>query len=220
MVVLAFLLLRVLQHARLQSEETLKQLLASDVDLYLERLENNRRLKLIYRKPILLLYRLDGYLQKGDDEKALAVIRQLDAMKLEPRDKVEFYQKRMSFFVSVGDEKEARASLERLRNFLCSVQADKVDKYKTILDEGNEIVRVYLDKDVSYMDELLEKAKRTEHPVLRGVMYFRLAKLAWFKGDENERNRYLHQAERTLGGTAYQEIIRQALADPSILDTK
>jgi len=220
MVILAFVLLRLLLYARRQSEETLKKLLTSNVDVYLERLENNKLLKLVFRKPVLLLYRLDGYLKTGDDGKALRTIRELDGMKLEPRDKVEFLQKRMSFFVSTGDEKEARASLDRLRIFLHSVQADEVEKYKTMLDEGQEIIRVYLDRDVSYMDALLAKAKRTEHPVLRGVMYFRLAKLAHFKGDKEETERDLRLAGETLGGTAYEEIIRQALVGPEILETK
>lgn len=220
MVILAFVLLRLLLYARRQSEETLKKLLASNVDVYLERLENNKLLKLVFRKPVLLLYRLDGYLKTGDDGEALRTIRELDGMKLEPRDKVEFLQKRMSFFVSTGDEKEARASLDRLRIFLHSVQADEVEKYKTMLDEGQEIVRVYLDRDISYMNALLAKAKRTEHPVLRGVMYFRLAKLAHFKDDGEEAESYLRLAGETLGGTAYEEIIRQALVTPEILETK
>ena len=95
-----------------------------------------------------------------------------------------------------------------------------METYKTMLDEGQEIVRVYLDRDVSYMDELLAKAKRTEHPVLRGVMYFRLAKLAHFKGNGEEAENYLRLAGETLGGTAYEEIIRQALTNPELLETK
>ena len=70
------------------------------------------------------------------------------------------------------------------------------------------------------MAHLLEKAENTEHPVLRGVMYYRLAKLAHFKGDAQEREKYLKAAFETLYDTDYGEIIKQALVEPEILETK
>ncbi|MEA4894295.1 MAG: hypothetical protein VB064_03435 [Oscillospiraceae bacterium] len=220
MVVLSFILLQILVYARRQAELELDGLFKSNVGLYLERLEHNRRLGLIFRKPIMLLMKLDGYMKTGDDEKIRVLIKELDDMKLEPRDKVEYYQKRMSFFVSAGDASEARASFDKLQNYLRLVKADETEKYRGLIDEGREIIRVYLDRDVSYMDELKKKAEHTEHPVLRGVMYFRLAKLAYFKGDAEQRERYLRTAEKTLSGTDYGEIIEKALTAPEILETK
>jgi len=220
MVVLAFVLLQLLVHLRLQSEEELQRLFSSNVKLYLERLENNKRLTFVFRKPIMLLYKLDGYLKTGSDDKVRDMIEKLDSIKLEPRDKVEYLQKRMSFFVSVGKADEARASFDRLREYLHSVKADEVDRYRAILDEGQEIIRVYLDRDVVYMDELRLKAQRTENPVLRGVVYFRMAKLAHFKGDAEARKKYLELSLKTLSGTDYEEIINQALKAPEILEIK
>jgi len=220
MAVLAFVLLQLLVVLRRRAEQELQQLYYSDVALYLERLENNKRLKYVFRAPIILLYRLDGYLKLGSDEKIREVISTLDSMKLEPRDRVEFLQKRMSFFVSVGEAAEARASFDRLSDYLHTVKADEVDQYRAMIDEGKEIIRVYLDKDVTYMNSLLKKAEKTQHPVLRGVIYYRLAKLAHFKGDADKREKYLRQASQTLGGTDYEAIIAQALIAPDILETK
>ena len=220
MVALAFVLLQLLVNVRRQAEEELRRLFNSDINLYLERLEHNKRLNYIFRKPIMLLYKLDGYMKTGCDEKVRAVIEELDSIKLEPRDKVEYLQKRMSFFVSVGEADEARASFERLNSYLHSVKADEVESYRALLDEGQEIIRVYLDRDTSYMNKLLKKAEHTEHPVLRGVMYFRLAKLAHFKGDEAQRGKYLLLASETLNGTDYEDVIKRALTAPEILETK
>jgi len=220
MVVLAFALLQFLVYARRQAEEELRRLFIGDIDLYLERLENNKRLGLIFRKPLMLLLKLDGYMKTGDDDRIREIISQLDGIKLEPRDKVEYYQKRMSFFVSVGEAEQAKASFEKLREYLHSVKADEVDSYREIIEEGQEIIRVYLDRDTTYMNRLLHKAKGTEHPILRGVMYFRLAKLAHFKGDDREREKYLALAAETLVGTEYEEIINRARLAPEILETK
>ncbi len=220
MVVLAFVLLQFLVYARRQAELELDRLFKSDIKLYLERLEHNKRLGYIFRKPILLLLKLDGYLKTGNDDAIRSLVKELDSIRLEPRDKVEYYQKRMSFFVSVGEADEAKLSFEKLQSYLHSVKADEEDRYRTLLDEGQEIIRVYLDRDVSYMAKLKKKAENTEHPVMRGVMYYRLAKLAHFKGDEEQREKYLKAAAKTLSGTDYEEIIKQALIAPEILETK
>jgi hypothetical protein len=220
MVVLAFVLLQFLVYARRQAENELSRLLSSDVERYLERLEHNKRLGYVFRKPIMLLMKLDGYLKTGNDDAIRSLVKELDGIKLEPRDKVEYYQKRMSFFVSVGEADEAKLSFEKLQTYLHSVKVDETDRYRTLLEEGQEIIRVYLDKDVSYMDELKKKAEHTEHPVLRGVMYFRLAKLAYFKGDAQLREKYLKAAAKNLFGTDYEEIIKQAYITPEILETK
>ena len=220
MVVLAFILLQFLVNVRRQAEQELEGLFSSNIKLYLERLENNRRLKLIFRKPLMCLYKLDGYLKTGDDEKIKELIRELDTMKLEPRDKVEYLQKRMSFFVSIAEADEARQSYNRLCEYLRSVKADEVEKYSKIISEGEEIVHVYLDKDVNYMGTLRRKLVRTEHPVMKGIIYFRMAKLSHFKGDAEEREKCLKLAAETLKGTDYEEIIRQALISPEILEIK
>ncbi len=218
MLVLVFALMQLLVYSRRQAERELETLRSRNLGLYLERLENNKRLALVFRKPILLLYKLDGYLMAGDDDKVRSIIKELDGMKLEPRDRVEYLQKRMSFFVSVLEADEARESYARLSAYLISVKADTVELYRTMLEEGEELIRVYLDRDISYMDDLLKKAESTEHPVLRGVMYFRLAKLAHFKGDAVLRGKYLELARSTLLGTDYEEIITQALVSPEVLE--
>jgi hypothetical protein len=220
MVVLVFALMLLLQYARRQAEEELNTLFNCDVNLYLERLDNNGRLSLVFRKPVLLLYKLRGYLKTGNDSEIRGIITKLDGMKLEPRDRVEYLQNRMSFFVSVGETAEAKTSFERLRGYLRSVHADEVEKYRDIINEGEEIIRVYLDRDISYMYELKHKAETAEHPVMRGVMYFRLAKLAHFKGSAEERENYLALAAETLSGTDYEEIITEAFKTPEILEIK
>lgn len=220
MVVLAFILLQFLVYARRQAEQELQRLFGGNTELYLERLEHNKRLNYIFRKPLMLLMKLDGYLKTGNDDAIRSLVKELDSIKLEPRDKVEYYQKRMSFFVSVGEADEAKQSFEKLKTYLHSVKADEEDRYGALLAEGEEIIRVYLDKDVSYMDALRKKAEHTEHPILRGVMYFRLAKLAHFKGDAEQRDKYLKTAAKTLSGTDYEEIIKQARLTPEILEVK
>ena len=103
MMALIFLALRLLSALRTQAEKELRRLYQQDVALYLERLEHNRRLKLVFRKSVLLLYRLEGYMKLGNNQMIRQIIAQLDQMSLQPRDKLLFLQDRLSFFVSTGE---------------------------------------------------------------------------------------------------------------------
>ena len=105
MIALVFLGLQLLAYLRAQSEQELRTLYQRDVDLYLERLENNKRLSLVFRRSMLLLYKLEGYMKTGQDDKILSIIRQLDGMRLPSRDKLLFYQQRLSYYVSVRDSR-------------------------------------------------------------------------------------------------------------------
>lgn len=84
MMALIFLALRLLSALRTQAEKELRRLYQQDVALYLERLEHNRRLKLVFRKSVLLLYRLEGYMKLGDNQMIRQIIAQLDQMSLQP----------------------------------------------------------------------------------------------------------------------------------------
>ena len=60
-----FLLLRLQVSLRDHAAATIRSLLVRDPALCLERLESNRRLKWLFRKPVLLLWKLDCYMALG-----------------------------------------------------------------------------------------------------------------------------------------------------------
>ena len=126
--VLSGVTLGMLSKARTDAAQTLDRLLVTNVDVYLERLTSNKRLKWVFRKSIIQFMLLKGYIVKGDDDKALQCIRALDSMRLEPQEKVEFLQTRISFFATRNNREEALAGRDSLVNFLKKVKADKTDK--------------------------------------------------------------------------------------------
>lgn len=136
MMALIFLALRLLSALRTQAEKELRRLYQQDVALYLERLEHNRRLKLVFRKSVLLLYRLEGYMKLGDNQMIRQIIAQLDQMSLQPRDKLLFLQDRLSFFVSTGEWDEARASRDSLVSFLHKSKADRQAQYQKVIADA------------------------------------------------------------------------------------
>lgn len=220
MVALAFALIRLTVAVRASAEKELAKLQYANPTLFLERLQNNRRLTWVFRKSEILLMQLDGQMRLGQDDQIQRLIRILDAQRLLPREKVDYLQKRMSFFASIGEVEEAKESFINLTNYLHSVKADEVEKYRVMLEEGEEITQVYLDKNPEYRSTLLAKLDTTTNPIQKGIRLYRLAKLSWFANDETAARGYLAQAKPLLAGSDYAPIIEQAQENPSILAIK
>ena len=220
MALLAFVMIRVTLSLRASAEKELEQLQYTNPTLYLERLQNNRRLTWVFRKNEILLMQLEGQMRLGQDAEIQRLIKTLDNKPLLPREKVDYLQKRMSFFASTGDVEEAKASFEKLETYLRSVKADEVERYRIMLEEGEEIIQVYLDKNPGYRGTLQSKLAVTTNPVQKGIRLYRLAKLSWFAQDEGSARSYLEQAKPLLQGSDYAPIIEQAGKDLSILARK
>ena len=218
LMILVFIALYLLSLARTQSERELRALLQRDPRLYIERLENNRRLKLVFRPAVLLLYKLEGYMSLNDDGKCRELIAKLDGMKLQPRDRLQFYQTKLSFYAYAGDGEQAKATLTQLEDFLHKSGADEVDQYKKLLRQARQIVAVYVDKDISMLPKLQRQAAATKDGADRGLMQFRIAKLSHYAGDEDQAEVYLNRAAKNLKNTAYSVIIDSALEDHSVLE--
>ena len=220
MILLAFLLIRLTLSLRTSAEKELAALQYANPALYLERLENNRRLTWVFRKNEILLMQLDAQMRLGQDAEIQHLIERLDGQRLQPREKVDYLQKRMSFFASIGEVEEAKESFIELTTYLHSVKADEVEKYRVMLEEGEEITQVYLDKNPDYRSTLLAKLATSSNPIQKGIRLYRLAKLSWFANDETAARDYLAQAKPLLVGSDYAPIIEQAQADPTILAIK
>ncbi len=218
LMILVFIALYLLSLARAQSERELRALLRRDPRLYIERLENNRRLKLVFRPAVLLLYKLEGYMSLNDDGKCRELIAKLDGMKLQPRDRLQFYQTKLSFYAYAGDGEQAKATLTQLEDFLHKSGADEVDHYKKLLRQARQIVAVYVDKDISMLPKLQRQAAATKDGADRGLLQFRIAKLSHYAGNEDQAEVYLNRAAKNLKNTAYSVIIDSALEDHSVLE--
>ena len=218
LMILVFIALYLLSLARAQSERELRALLRRDPRLYIERLENNRRLKLVFRPAVLLLYKLEGYMSLNDDGKCRELIAKLDGMKLQRRDRLQFYQTKLSFYAYAGDGEQAKATLTQLEDFLHKSGADEVDQYKKLLRQARQIVAVYVDKDISMLPKLQRQAAATKDGADRGLLQFRIAKLSHYAGNEDQAEVYLNRAAKNLKNTAYSVIIDSALEDHSVLE--
>ena len=215
-----YLLLRLQVMLQSNMAQTIQRLLNENPSLCLERLKNNFRLKWLFRKPVILLWELDCHLALGQDNLADETMNTLRSLKLEPQDKLELYQREISFYATTGNPKRAKQARDDLKRFLNEASAVQEKKYAAIMDEADIIIGVYVDRNTGLIKKLVGRAEHTKNDVMRGIIQYRIAKLCWFKGDEEMMRLYLTRAEKNLKDTWYEPIIELAKLDPTVLERK
>ena len=133
---------------------------------------------------------------------------------------MDFLQKRLSYFISVHENDKAVESCESLCGFLRDAGAQDNEKYAEIIAQAQMLVKIYVEHDVSCIEQLKKEASSTKNDVVRGVTQYRIAKLAHYANDEETVAKYLRRALKNVEGTYYYDIVKQAMENPKILEEK
>ncbi len=181
------------------------------------RLLDNPRLKLLFTRHQLDLLRLDGYVAKGDDPSISELINKLDKVKMNPYERLAYLETRLTFYTECDNHDEARKTLAAIEEMLANKTKPEA---QAILEEAQTIVKVYIDKDINHIPQLMKKAESAANPVVKGIIYYRLAKLHYFANQPHEVNKYLDLASSLLEGTYYRDIISEARKNHQILQRK
>lgn len=184
--------------------------------LYLELLKN-KRLRIAFSKVELKLLKLEGLLALGTDEEVENIISELDNTKLKKKYKLDFLNKRFAYYVEKNNKKEAKKTYDDLEFLLAK---NKHSEARKILKEAKRVLDIYINRDTSLINTLIIEAKETENQVVRGVNYYRIAKLYYFSKDNKKAKEYLEEARPLVVGTYYEGIINEALKNIKILEIK
>jgi hypothetical protein len=215
--IVVFIILFLLSKLRRKSTQELEKILyfQNNPKLYLQLLKNPM-LKVLYRKSILLQFELDAYLLLGDDSRVEDTIGLLDGTPMTKGESLEFCQKKLSYFCTVGKRPEAESVLQRIKSILSKVKGDKAE---FIRKESKMIFDIYIRRDTNLIEEL-ERAQMNEQGTTRGLTLYRLAKLNFFNNNAQKARTYLNRAKELLANTAWADIVESALKDMSILNYK
>lgn len=212
-----FLLLSLLGRLRRKTSNELEKVLyiRNDPGLYLRLLENPK-LKLLFSKSTLLQFRLNAYLLSGEDERIKETIALLDRLPMARGERLEFLQKKLSYFCNQGSEDQAEAALKKIEELLARAKGEHA---RFILKESKLIFDIYIKHDTGLIKEL-EQLQKGQQGAARGITLYRLAKLNYFAHDSGKAREYLKQAQKLLTGTTWRDIAESALADLTVLDRK
>ncbi len=186
-----------------------------NVKKYLAMLDS-RSLYLVLRKSTLALLRLEGHVRAGDVPGVAADEAVLNTIKLRPGERLEFYQRVMSFYLSRAEYEKGRNYLGKLENLL---EKEPDEKLRAILADARVLVGVYADRDTALIPAL-EGQEKTQSGGQKGLTQYRLAKLCHFGGDETGAAVWLKKAAVNLTNTPWQPIVAAAQKNPRVLDER
>lgn len=212
-----FLLLFLLNKLRRKTTNELEKVLyiQNDPGLYLQLLKNPK-LKILYPGSTLLHFELNACLLLGDDAEIAHRVELLDKAPLSKGESLEYHQKKLSYYCTLGRKDRAEAALRKIESIL---EKAKGDHALFILKESRTIFDIYIKHDTKLIEEL-EQIQTEQQGVARGVTLYRLAKLSFFKQDDRSTQAYLLKAKELLAGTAWFDIVESALKDKTVLGYK
>lgn len=215
--VLIILILFGLRALRRKTTAMLEQVLyvKQAPQLYLELLQNPR-FKLLYRKSTIYLFQLDAYLILDDLHEIEERINLINTLPLTKPEKLDFLMKKLSYSCMKQDQQASKQTLEEWKQLLSS---QKNEHAQRLLMEGETIYRLYIEHDQSLVS-LFHQELQTSEGYRKGLVYYRLAKLAYYRNDNTAMNIYLKQAQSLLKGSTWQETVQEAQHNPSILETR
>jgi hydrogenase maturation factor len=217
--VLIFFFNRFLLTVRSKTSQKLDQLLLQERNYLLyQELLNNKRLRLVFSKSQISLLRLKGYMLEGNDKKILETIQVLDKSRLRAYVKVDYLLKRFTYFIDVLNKEESKNSLDMLEDMTSKVKDNQ--ELDNFLKEAKFTYQIYIDRDTSLIPKIKKMIIDSKNEKVIGVLYYRLAKLYYFNGQNKEVDQALKNAETLLKGTYYMDIINLAKENKKALEYK
>lgn len=152
----------------------------------------------------------------GADSEIENTVKLLDMMKMTKGESLEYNQKKLSYYCSLGNKDKAQDALKKIENILSKAKGDKA---QWLLKESKLIYDIYISRDTKLIREL-EKVQAGQQGATRGLTLYRLAKLYYFDKDNSKAREYLVQAKELLKNTFWFDIAESALKDLSVLNYK
>lgn len=177
---------------------------------------NSRLLFLVLRRGTVALLRLDGALFSGSADAVWEACAIPDNIKLRPEERLNWYQKALSFAVMSGDGRRAEDYLARIERLL---EKETDESLKAIRAEARQLYGVYIQKDTSLIEKLEEEAAGCGDARL-GLLLYRLAKLYHFTGDDAKAVSLLKKAALHLRNSPWLDTAERALSDTSVLEAE
>lgn len=188
---------------RLKSKyiQKLSTILYSDnnPDLFLEQIDSFAA-KIYFNSKVRLQRKLDAYVMKDDTNGVLDTFKELESKKLSFGQQVSLYEKEVDFYVSHKMFEQAVVANNKVQELNSQVEIPDLQK---IADACNYLIKVYVDRDPSVVNDLIEFAENASVDSVKGIHYFRIAKCYYYKKDTKMVDKYLDKAYNILHKTPW-----------------
>ena len=187
----------------------------NDPERYMQML-NSRFLVMVFRRNTIAMLRLDGALMSGSADTVWDTCSLLMTIKLRQSERLNWYQKAMSFAVTISDNKRAKEYLDLIDDFL---EKESDQALQDVRTEAHLLYGIYIKKDTSLIP-ILESSRTTCKDSQLGLILYRLAKLYHYAGDRAKSIERLDAAIGHLDNSPWLDVAKRARIDTVVLESE
>lgn len=176
---------------------------------------NSAYCKFVFSKFTLEFMKLNYYLDEKQYQKAKSLLKNFNGMNLKYKDMIAL---NLRMFNSAIEAKDY-ALASNLKEILLKALNKKADENsKVIAGEIIQIDKIYIQKDVTLLDDLLEALDQCEEDSIKSLLSFRIAKLYHYMNQEDKVDQYLKNALAYSNNAGEKQSLQALMKDHSGLD--
>ena len=187
-----------------------------DGDKYLEALESLKA-KIFIRRKRREMLKLDAYALQEDGGALEQQFDMLETMKLSYGQKISLYEKEVQYYANSHMNEKALAAYDSLMELGSQIENENMTK---ILDEATITIEVYVRRNGDMAEKLVELAKQSTAPVIKGLYFYKASKCYYYKDDKDNVIKYLRKAQNNLSSKTWRDHIDACLSDFTELEKK
>ena len=171
--------------------------------------------RFVFSKFTIEFMKLNYYLDHHDYLQAKEQFKKFNNMKLNDRNAIALNTR---MFNGALEAKDVTLASNIKKVLMPILEKQKEENYKLIYGEIEQLDKIYIQKDVSIIPDLLEVLDVCKDDNIKSLLCFRLAKLYHYQKNDNEVNKYLSLAEKYSTTVENKESMRNLMKDHSGLD--
>ena len=159
-----------------------------------------------------LIMMIEPYIIQNNETALNGVIEELKKLKLSDYNRIGINQKLLEYYALHGKSKKAENIYDESKTILAKEPFKSDEKYQSILLEAEQMIEVYARRNGDYLTQESKLAEAADHGAIKGVYYYRCAKLAYYNHDKNQMKRYLESAKIECKGSKLEKNIDRILS--------
>ena len=200
------------------SEKALRKLYAlkmkQDTDNFLKMIDSPY-CKFNFSKVSLQMMKLNYFMDLQDHPQVQKTYDQMTSLKMNADEKIALYSRMFGYALQFSNRALAEACRDQLTPLLSGKKGEKAE---LIRGEVEQLDRIYIQKDTSLIQELIEALPECENDEIKSLIAFRIAKLYHYLNEPQQVEIYLNRAMRYTNHDKNRKSLMAMISDPSELD--
>lgn len=200
------------------SEKALRKLytlkMKQDTDNFLKMIDSSY-CKFNFSKVSLQMMKLNYFMDLQDHPQVQKIYDQMTSLKMNADEKIALYSRMFGYALQFRDRALAEVCRDQLMPLLSGKKGEKAE---LIRGEVEQLDRIYIQKDTSLIQELIEALPECENDEIKSLIAFRIAKLYHYLNEPQQVEIYLNRAMRYTNNDKNRKSLMAMISDPSELD--